>query len=221
MVLSVRSRLCAMFFLEYLIKGAWFPLLGLYMGGRYLKFSANEQAWVFSAFAIASVTGMFFGGQLADRRVAPERFMAASHLVGGLAIFGLAYVKTFWPFLGLMLVHCFFYVPTYSVANAIAFAHVRDARRDFGLVRLWGSIGWVAALPALVSSSAHCSGSIARLSAKLSSNGVRFVDSCCVLLYAAAPNGSHSAQSSRFSTYERSTVYIVWFILSVCPSVCG
>jgi nucleoside transporter len=150
MAFSVKSRLCLMFFLEYLIKGAWLPLLGLYMGSRYLKFSGFEAAWVFSTFAIASVTGMFFGGQLADRHFAQEKFLAVSHLVGGLAILGLAYVKTFWPFFGLMLLHCFFYVPTLSVANAIAFAHVKDARKDFGAVRLWGSIGWVAAAWPLV-----------------------------------------------------------------------
>jgi nucleoside transporter len=139
-----------MFFLEYLIKGAWLPLLGLYMGNRYLNFSSNESAWVFSTFAIASLTGMFFGGQLADRYFPQERFLAVSHLIGGLAILGLAYVKTFWPFFGLMLLHCFFYVPTLSVVNSIAFAHLKDGKKDFGVVRLWGSIGWVAAAWPLV-----------------------------------------------------------------------
>lgn len=140
-----RRKLCVMFFLEYFIKGAWLPLLGLYMGSRYLGFSGFQQAWVFNAFAVASVTGMFFGGQLADRHVSQERFLALSHLIGGLAMLGLAYVKSFWPFFGLMLIHCFFYVPTLSVANAIAFAHVDDRRKEFGFVRLWGSVGWVAA----------------------------------------------------------------------------
>ncbi len=148
--MSVLARLRLLFFLEYLIKGAWLPLLGLYMGNRYLKFSGYESAWVFSTFAIASLTGMFFGGQLADRVVAQEKFLAFSHLVGGLAILGLAYVKAFWPFFGLMLLHCFFYVPTLSVANAIAFAHIKDAKRDFGGIRLWGSVGWVAAAWPLV-----------------------------------------------------------------------
>ncbi|AGA30617.1 MFS transporter [Singulisphaera acidiphila] len=145
-----RSKLCVMFFLEYFIKGAWLPLLGLYMGSRYLNFSGFQQAWVFNAFAIASVTGMFFGGQLADRYVSQEKFLSASHLVGGLAMLGLAYTKSFWPFFGLMLLHCFFYVPTLSVANAIAFAHLEDARKDFGTLRLWGSVGWVAAAWPLV-----------------------------------------------------------------------
>jgi nucleoside transporter len=139
-----RVKLSVMFFLEYVIWGAWLPLLGLYMG-NYLKFTGSQQAWGFNAFAIASLTGMFFGGQLADRYFSQEKFLAFSQLVGGLAMFGLAYVKGFWPFFGLMLLHCFFYVPTLSITNAIAFANLKDAQKDFGFVRLWGTIGWIAA----------------------------------------------------------------------------
>ena len=88
---------------------------------------------------------MFFGGQLADRYFAQEKFLAFSHLIGGLAMLGLAYQKTFWPFFGLMLLHCFFYVPTMSVTNAIAFANIKDAQKDFGFIRVWGTVGWIAA----------------------------------------------------------------------------
>ncbi len=139
-----RFKLSVVFFLEYVIWGAWLPLLGNYMG-IYLKFTGGQQAWGFNAFAIASLTGMFFGGQLADRYFSQEKFLAFSHLVGGLAMFGLAYVKEFGPFFGLMLLHCFFYVPTLSITNAIAFANLKDAQKDFGFVRLWGTIGWIVA----------------------------------------------------------------------------
>src|SRR3954469_4405891 len=142
---TLRFKLSVMFFLEYVIWGAWLPLLGLYLGDSYLRFTGGQQAWIFKAFAIASLTGMFFGGQLADRYFSQEKFLAFSHLVGGLAMFGLVYVKGFWPFFGLMLLHCFFYVPTLSVTNAIAFANLKDAQKDFGFVRLWGTIGWIAA----------------------------------------------------------------------------
>ncbi|WP_406693410.1 hypothetical protein V5E97_20505 [Singulisphaera sp. Ch08] len=87
-----RSKFCVMSFLEYFIKGVWLPLLGLYMGSRYLTFSGFQQAWIFNAFAIASVTGMYFGGQLADRNVSQEKFLSASHLVGGLVMMGLAFI---------------------------------------------------------------------------------------------------------------------------------
>jgi nucleoside transporter len=141
---SIRLKLSLMMFLELVIYGSWLPLLGLYIGNKYLNFTDDQQGWVFNAFAIASITGMFFGGQLADRYFAQERFLAFSHLIGGLAMIGLAYQKTFWPFFGLMLLHCFFYVPTMSVTNAIAFANIKDAK-DFGFIRLWGTVGWIAA----------------------------------------------------------------------------
>ncbi|GAC1472030.1 MAG: MFS transporter [Isosphaeraceae bacterium] len=140
-----RFNLSFMFFLEYVIWGAWLPLLGLYLGDDYLKFTAIQKAMVFNAFAIASLTGMFFGGQLADRYFSREKFLAFSHLIGGLAIMGLAYTRSFGPFFGLMLLHCFFYVPTLSITNAIAFANLKDAQKEFGFVRLWGTIGWIAA----------------------------------------------------------------------------
>ena len=44
-----------------------------------------------------------------------------------------------------MFVHCLLYVPTLSIVNSIAFAHVKDAQKEFGVVRSGGTIGWVGA----------------------------------------------------------------------------
>src|SRR3954447_13625574 len=82
---AIRTKLSVMMFLEYVIWGAWLPLLGLYLG-NYLHFDGTQTAWIFNAFAIASLTGMFFGGQLADRYFAQEKFLAFSHLIGGLSM---------------------------------------------------------------------------------------------------------------------------------------
>ena len=141
---AIRFKLSVMMFLEYVIWGAWLPLLTLYLG-NYLKFSSDQVPWITNAFAIASVVAMFFGAQLADRYFSQEKFLAASHLIGGLSMLALAYTKSFRPFFALMLVHCIVYVPTLSITNAIAFANLKDAERDFGGVRLWGTIGWIAA----------------------------------------------------------------------------
>src|SRR5262249_34540554 len=43
-----------------------------------------------------------------------------------------------------MGVHTLFYVPTISITNAIAFANMKDSK-EFGMIRLWGTIGWIAA----------------------------------------------------------------------------
>jgi len=139
----VRARLSAMMFLEFFIWGAWLPLIFGYLPS--LGFSSSEQGWITSAFAMASITAMFFSTQYADRHFAAERFCAFSHLVGGLAILALYWVHDFWTFFVLMLLHSLFYVPTISITNGIAFAALKDAQREFGQVRLWGTIGWIAA----------------------------------------------------------------------------
>jgi len=132
-----------MMVLELFIWGAWLPLVWDYMGG--IGFTANQIALVGSAFAIASLVGIFFSNQFADRNFASEKFMAFSHLVGGLAMLGLFWVKSFAPFFTLMLIHSLFYVPTMSVANSLAFANLRDPQKEFGLVRMGGTIGWILA----------------------------------------------------------------------------
>jgi nucleoside transporter len=132
-----------MMVLEFFLWGAWFPLVFGYLPS--LGFSPLEQALILNAFPVASIIGMFFSNQFADRNFAAERFLAFSHLVAGLAILGLAQVTSFWPFFLLMLVHCLFYVPTISITNSIAFANMRDPQQEFGLVRVGGTIGWILA----------------------------------------------------------------------------
>ena len=140
-------RLWLMMVLEFAIWGAWLPLIWGYMGAGVadggLGFTGQQIAWVGSAFAIASIVGIFFSSQFADRTFAAERFMAASHLIGGLAMLGMYWAKDFPTFFGLMLVHALLYVPTISVSNSIAFTHMKDAQKEFGIVRMGGTIGWI------------------------------------------------------------------------------
>ncbi len=141
---AANTRLGVMMFLEYLIWGSWLPLLALYLGGV-LGFSGGEIGWIFATQAIACLFGLYFGGQLADRLLSTEKLLAVLHLVGGLAMFALAYQATFWSFFFVMLVYQLAYMPTMSLTNAVVFHHVKDAQRDFGRIRLWGTIGWIAA----------------------------------------------------------------------------
>jgi len=142
---AVRLRLSAMMFLEFFIWGAWLPLIFGYLGPGGLGFTPAQQSWTLNAFALASLTAMFFSTQFADRNFAAQKFVAFSHLVGGLSILALTWTQSFWPFFVLMLVHSLFYVPTISITNSIAFANLRDPQREFGPVRLWGTIGWIVA----------------------------------------------------------------------------
>jgi MFS family permease len=134
-----------MMVLEFAIWGAWLPLIWGTMGKDGLAFTDSQIAWVGSAFAIASLVGIFFSSQFADRTFAAEKFMAVSHFIGGLAMLGLYWAKDFPTFFGLMLVHALLYVPTISVSNSIAFTHMQNAQKEFGIVRMGGTIGWILA----------------------------------------------------------------------------
>ena len=139
----IRVKLTVMMLMQFFIWGAWLPLIFGYLPS--LGFGPGQQALILNAFPIAAIVGMFFSNQYADRHFAAEKFMAFSHLVGGVAILSLAWVHTFWPFFLLMLVHCLLYVPTISISNSIAFANMKDPQKEFGPVRMGGTIGWILA----------------------------------------------------------------------------
>src|SRR5205085_958896 len=124
-----------------------------------LWFIFSQQSLILNAFPIAAVIGMFFSNQYADRHFSAEKFLAVSHFISGLALLGIATIKAPAPvaelvpgqpnpnapfalFFSLMLIHCLLYVPTISITNSIAFANMKDAQKEFGIVRMGGTIGW-------------------------------------------------------------------------------
>ena len=153
---SIRFKLGVMMFLQFFIWGAWLPPSFAFFGPGALNFTSAQQDLLNICFPIAAIIAMFGANQLVDRNFAAERFLAFSHFVGGLAMIGFGgmswmafqgntpQVPNFWLFFACMAVHCFFYVPTISVTNTLAFANLTDPQKEFGPVRLWGTIGWIA-----------------------------------------------------------------------------
>jgi len=140
---NIRLKLILMMVLQFFIWGAWYPLIFGYLPS--VGFSPAEQTWILSTFPVAAIIGMFFSNQFADRNFAAERFLAASHLIAGAAMIALFWTRAFCPFFGFMLIHCLLYVPTISITNSIAFAQMKDAQKEFGIVRMGGTIGWIMA----------------------------------------------------------------------------
>ncbi|WP_281278034.1 MFS transporter [Novosphingobium umbonatum] len=128
--------------LQLAIWGAWAPKLFPYMS--MLGFTAGQQALVGSCWGIASVVGIFFSNQFADRHFAAERFLAVSHVIGSICLLGAAYSTSFPAFFAFYLAYSLVYVPTLSVTNTVAFANLPNGK-DFGQVRSGGTVGWVMA----------------------------------------------------------------------------
>jgi nucleoside transporter len=144
---GVKFKLAVMMFLQFFIWGAWFEISFSYIPSLGFK-EPWQNPLIFGAFNIGALAALFFSTQLADRKFAAEKFVAFSHLIGGIAIGSLFFLHPnpgYWQFFGLLLLHSLFYVPTISITNSIAFANLKDPAKEFGPVRVWGTIGWIAA----------------------------------------------------------------------------
>jgi nucleoside transporter len=140
----LRFRLSVMMFLQYGIWGAWIPILYPYLTGE-LRFDEDQCGSIMAGGAIGAIFGPFVAGQVADRFFATEKFLGISHLAGAALIYSLTLTTDYRAFLVLSVLFGVVYAPTLALTNSLAFHHLPKGENEFGRIRLWGTIGWIAA----------------------------------------------------------------------------
>jgi len=142
----IRTRLSVMMFLEYFVWSAWGVSIGTYMA-KSLTLDSAIQGWVFSTTAIGAMVAPLFVGFLADRFFSTERVLAVLHILGGaaLCVAGTCTKEQGSLFLAIMVFNGLCYMPTLALTNALAFRNIADSAKDFPIIRVFGTIGWIVA----------------------------------------------------------------------------
>lgn len=134
-------RLAVLQFLLYAVPGAVIPILSVRL--RAIGFTPLEIGWASATQASAALLVPLIAGQVADRWFSAERCLALYASVAGLLLWCLA--GTTAPLAFILVIQSFWLVmgPAMTLTTSLCFAHLPDAERDFGKVRLWGTVGWM------------------------------------------------------------------------------
>lgn len=139
---SIKVRLGVMMFVNYIVWGAWYVTISTYLTNT-LHFTGTQAGAVFGTVSIASMISPFFVGLVADRYFATEKVMAVLYAIAAVLMFLMTRAKTFPQVYGLMLAFCLCYFPTVALTNALGFQLVKDPGREFPIIRLMGTFGWI------------------------------------------------------------------------------
>ncbi len=140
---TTRVQLSVLMFLEFFIWGAWYTTIGVYMTKHNM---ASLSHWAFTVNPIAAIIAPFFIGLIADRYFATQKVLGTLHLLGALFML-LTPSASGNPlvFILLLLAYNLCYMPTMGLANTVCFSRMTDQEKQFPLIRVFGTIGWIVA----------------------------------------------------------------------------
>ena len=141
---TIKTQLSAMMFLEFFIWGGWFVTLGTFMGNN-LGATGAETGMAYSTQSWGAIIAPFIIGLIADRFFNAEKILGVLHLVGAILMFQMSQTNGFTLFYPYILGYMICYMPTLALVNSISFNQMTNPAKEFSFVRVWGTIGWIAA----------------------------------------------------------------------------
>jgi len=147
--MGLKLRLTLMSFLQFMIWGAWLITIGVFWFDTQ-KWGSTEFGAVFMTLGLASLFMPAVFGIVADKWVNAEKLYGILHLISGAAVFSLTLVDDPNAFFWVMLVAMLFYMPTIALSNSVAYNALKsngeDVVKAFPPIRVWGTIGFIAAM---------------------------------------------------------------------------
>lgn len=147
--MNIKSRLTIISFLQFFVWGSWLITVGVYWF-QFKQWPGDKFGEVFSTLGIASLIMPPLVGIIADRWMNAEKLYGLLHLGYAAVLFCLPFVNDPDTFFWVMLVAMCFYMPTISLSNSIAYYILKnnsfDVVKEFPPIRVWGTIGFIAAM---------------------------------------------------------------------------
>ena len=140
--------LCAMMFLQFFVWGSWYVTAGTFVGP--MGWDQSTTGWIYSAGPIAAMITPLFLGLIAERFFASQRVLAVMHGLGAIVMLvlvpGAIETKDANSFEWYVLIYMLCYMPTLGLSNTIAFTHIENPEKQFPIARVFGTLGWIAAV---------------------------------------------------------------------------
>ena len=138
-----------MSFLQFFVWGAWLITVGNYWFAT-KQWSGAEFGAIFSTLGISSIIMPAITGIIADKWVNAERLYGVLHILGGLALLYIPQVDNPTTFYYVIFAAMLCYMPTISLSNSVAYNILKsndfDVVKVFPPIRVWGTIGFIAAM---------------------------------------------------------------------------
>jgi len=133
-----------MMFLEFFIWGAWFVTLGTFLAAN-LTASGSQTAAVFSTQSWGAIIAPFIIGLIADRYFNAEKILGILHLIGAILMYQMYKASDITVFYPYVFAYMVLYMPTLALVNSVSFNQMKDPEKEFSTIRIWGTLGWIAA----------------------------------------------------------------------------
>lgn len=131
-------------FLEFFVWGAWFVSLGTFLAAN-LTASGSQTASVFGTQSWGAIIAPFIIGLIADRYFNAEKILGVLHIIGAILMYQMykaTDISVFYPY---VFVYMVLYMPTLALVNSVSFNQMKDPEKEFSTIRIWGTLGWIAA----------------------------------------------------------------------------
>ena len=147
--MKLQHRLILMNFLQFFIWGAWLITVGNYWFGT-KQWSGAEFGAIFSTLGFSSIIMPALTGIIADRWIPAEKLYGILHILGGIALAFIPQVSDANTFFYVIFAAMLCYMPTIALSNSIAYTILKNNQFDvvkvFPPIRVWGTIGFIAAM---------------------------------------------------------------------------